>query len=709
MNNMDLIFRILITGKNGQLGYELAHGFADMLGPQGEVFALDRLAMDLTHPEQIRGKVRDIKPHLIINAAAYTAVDQAEREPHLAMQVNGVAPGILAEEANLLGVPLIHFSTDYVFAGDATEPYREDAAVAPQNIYGQSKLIGEQAITAIAKRYAIIRCSWLYSNRRHNFLLTMLRLARERDTLRVVNDQFGSPTWVRRVSDTTQLMIRLSLEAQAIDLAIPNGIYHVAASGVTSWHGFAAAIIEGTTDAARRANQVEPVTSAEFRAPAKRPAYSVLAHDKIESALNLKMSDWQSQLQDCIQEADVQRVQIESALKAAPVQEFGVPLVSPQAAFPPIQLFVPTFRIDECLSEIRECLEKGWTGLGYKTVAFEAAWQQYTGLPHAHFLNSATVGLHLAVEVLKKKNGWADEDEVITTPLTFVSDSHAILYAKMKPVFADVDESLCLDAADVAHKITPRTRAVLFVGLGGNSGGYAAVLKLCRERGLAMILDAAHMSGTRMQGKHVGHDADVTVFSYQAVKNLPTADSGMICFHDAADDEMGRKLTWLGINKDTYSRTASQGNYKWMYDVEYVGYKYHGNSIMAAIGLVQLKYLDVDNVIRREMAARYRAGFVHALHVGTVPITLGCESATHLFQIRVKNREEVMAKLNEVQIYPGVHYRDNTEYKMFAYGHGTCPAAHQASNEIISLPLHLRMTSADVDRIVDNVIRFAAR
>ena len=709
MNNTDPAFRILITGKNGQLGYELAQGFADMLGSGGEVFALDRVAMDLTHPEQIRGKVRGIRPHLIINAAAYTAVDQAEREPHLAMQVNGVAPGILAEEANLLGAPLIHFSTDYVFAGDATAPYREDAAVAPQNIYGQSKLIGEQAITAIAKRYAIIRCSWLYSNRRHNFLLTMLRLARERDTLRVVNDQFGSPTWVRRVSDTTQQMIQLFPAApsapasQAIDLAIPNGIYHVAASGVTSWHGFATAIIEGTTDATRRANTVEPVTSAEFKAPAKRPAYSVLAHDKIETALNLKMSDWQTQLQDCIQEANGQKA---NALEAAPVLELGM---LSSAEFPPVQLFVPTFRIDECLSEIRECLEKGWTGLGYKTVAFEAAWKQYTHLPHAHFLNSATVGLHLAVEVLKRKNGWADDDEVITTPLTFVSDSHAILYAKMKPVFADVDDSLCLDAKDVANKITSRTRAVLFVGLGGNSGGYAEVLKLCRERGLAMILDAAHMSGTRVDGRHVGHDADVTVFSYQAVKNLPTADSGMICFRDAADDELGRKLTWLGINKDTYSRTASQGNYKWMYDVEHVGYKYHGNSIMAAMGLVQLKYLDADNVIRREMAARYRAGFASASAISTVPITPGCESATHLFQIRVKNREEVMAKLNEVQIYPGVHYRDNTEYKMFAYGQGTCPAAHQASNEIISLPLHLRMTLADVDRVVENVVKFAAR
>jgi dTDP-4-dehydrorhamnose reductase len=681
--------RVLITGKNGQMGWELAHGFATLLEGRGEVFALDRAALDLTHPEQIRGKVRAIRPHLIINAAAYTAVDQAEREPHIAMQVNAVAPGILAEEANRCGAAIIHYSTDYVFAGDAGRPYREDDPVAPQNVYGQSKLAGEQAIAAIAQRFVIIRCSWLYSNRRHNFLLTMLRLASERDQLRVVNDQVGSPTWVHSVSETTQRMV--VLDNDRIELLIPNGVYHVAATGVTSWHGFAAKIIADTRDPARRVNSVDAISSAEFQAPAKRPAYSVLAHDKIEAALGVRMSDWETQLRQCLAE----RVAMQNRPAPAPPAE-------------PIQLFVPTFRIDECLTEIRECLEKGWTGLGYKTIAFEEAWKLYTGLPHAHFLNSATVGLHLAVEVLKKKNGWADEDEVITTPLTFVSDSHAILYARMKPVFADVDDTLCLDPADVARKITPKTRAVMFVGMGGNPGQYREVLKLCRARGLAMILDAAHMSGTRITGRHVGHDADVTVFSYQAVKNLPTADSGMICFAEAADDELGRKLTWLGINKDTYSRTVAQGNYKWMYDVEHVGYKYHGNSIMAAIGLVQLKYLDADNVVRRELAVRYRAGFAAAANVTMIPVAPDAESSTHLFQVRVKNRDEVMQKLNEAKIYPGVHYRDNTEYRMFAYGHGTCPNAHRASNEIISLPLHLRMTMADVDRIVAEVVRHAA-
>jgi len=372
-----------------------------------------------------------------------------------------------------------------------------------------------------------------------------------------------------------------------------------------------------------------------------------------------------------------------------------------------VQLFVPNFRVDECLAEIRECLEKGWTGLGFKTVAIEDAWKKYTDLSNAHFLSSNTVGLHLALELFKTKHGWADDDEVITTPLTFISTNHAILYAGLKPVFADVDEYLCLDPNSVAERITPKTRALMFVGIGGNTGQYEAIVRLCQRHGIKLILDAAHMSGTRLHGKHVGQEADAVVFSFQAVKNMPTADSGMICFKEKEDDERVRKLTWLGINKDTYARTATQGAYKWMYDVEEVGYKYHGNSIMAGIGLVQLRYLDQDNAYRRQLAAWYRQNFVGHDRITVVPVADGCESSTHLLQVRVKKRDAVMLALNEHQVYPGVHYRDNTEYRMYAYAEGTCPNAAKASQEIISLPLHMSLTKADVDMVSDLVIRYA--
>jgi len=369
----------------------------------------------------------------------------------------------------------------------------------------------------------------------------------------------------------------------------------------------------------------------------------------------------------------------------------------------PIQLFVPTFRVQETLEEIRDCLVKGWTGLGYKTVAFEEAWRAYTGLPYAHFLDSATAGLHLAIRILKEEDGWQDGDEVISTPLTFVSTNHVILYEKLKPVFADVDEYLCLSPQSVLENITPRTRAVIFVGIGGNRGHLQEVAQICAERKLRLILDAAHMTGTRLNGKHVGAEADVAVFSFQAVKNLPTADSGMICFREEHFDQEVRKWTWLGINKDTYSRTYGQGAYKWMYDVEHVGFKYHGNSIMAAIGLVALKYVDQDNAYRRQIAAWYDQLFANQPGIRTIPVPKGCEPSRHLYQVMVKDRDETILALNAQQIFPGVHYRDNTEYQMYSYAKAKCPKAAEASATLISLPIHLRLSRSDVERVANTL------
>jgi dTDP-4-amino-4,6-dideoxygalactose transaminase len=369
-----------------------------------------------------------------------------------------------------------------------------------------------------------------------------------------------------------------------------------------------------------------------------------------------------------------------------------------------IQLFVPTFAVDEVLAEIRECLERGWTGLGYKTVEFENRWKEHAGLPHAHFLNSATAGLHLALNVFKDGYGWEDGDEVITTPMTFVSTNHAILYERLKPVFADVDEYLCLDPKSVEERITPRTRALIFVGLGGNTGRFDEIQALCAAHGIKLILDAAHMAGTTLNGHTPAGDA--TVYSFQAVKNLPTADSGMICFEDGRFDAIARKKTWLGINKDTYTRTSEGGTYKWLYDVEFVGFKYHGNSIMAAIGLAQLPYLERDNARRREIAARYDAGFRGLEAISAIPVAPGCVPSRHLYQIAVEKRDQMMVYLNENGIFPGVHYLNNTDYRMFSDYRGLCPRAERMSERIISLPLHLRLTDGDVDKVIDNVIRF---
>lgn len=371
-----------------------------------------------------------------------------------------------------------------------------------------------------------------------------------------------------------------------------------------------------------------------------------------------------------------------------------------------IQLFTPKFEVEECLSEIRKCLEKGWTGLGFKTVEFEESFKQYTGLPFAYFLNSATAGLYMAMDILKREFQWNDGDEVITTPITFVSTNHSVPKAGLKAVFADIDDTMCLDPKSVAARITERTRAVIFVGIGGNTGHYPEIVELCKKNNLKLILDAAHMAGTRLNGEVPGKEADVVVYSFQAVKNLPTGDSGMICFRDGKLDDAARKIGWLGINKDTYTRTTNSGNYKWRYDVEYIGEKAHGNSIMAAIALVQLKYLERDNSYRRQLASWYKERLgKHPDLIRLINIPDECNSSTHLFQIIVENRDELILKLNAAEIFPGVHYADNTNYRMYQYAQGTCPVAAYISDHVLSLPMHMHLSYNDVQYICDEVIK----
>jgi degT/dnrJ/eryC1/strS aminotransferase len=375
-----------------------------------------------------------------------------------------------------------------------------------------------------------------------------------------------------------------------------------------------------------------------------------------------------------------------------------------------IQLFKAKYEVEECLAEIKECLEVGWTGMGFKTVKFEEAWKAYTGLPFAHYLSSSTIGLYMAVDIMKEEYGWKDGDEIITTPITFVSSNHAILKSNMKPVFADIDETMCMTPESVKDKITDKTKAVMYVGLGGNMGHYYEIVKLCEENNLKLILDAAHMAGTRYKSEIPGREAEVVVYSFQAVKNLPTADSGMICFKRGEFDEIVRKKCWLGINKDTYARSNDSGNYKWRYDVEYVGDKGHGNSIMASIGLVQLKYLDRDNAYRRQLVSWYRDRLSqYSDLIKLTKMEEGCESSCHLFQICVEDRDGLMMALNAAEIYPGVHYANNINYRMYNYAKGTCPYAEYVSEHTITLPMNLYVTFEDVQRICDVVIKFVTK
>ena len=369
-----------------------------------------------------------------------------------------------------------------------------------------------------------------------------------------------------------------------------------------------------------------------------------------------------------------------------------------------IQVLKPKYRVDECLSEIKECLDIGWTGMGFKTIEFENQWKAYTGLAHAHFLSSATVGLHLSIKILKEKYHWHDGDEVITTPFTFVSTNHAILYENLKPCFADIDDSLNLDPQSVKKKINKNTKAIIFVGIGGNTKNLIQIIQIAKDNNIKIILDAAHMAGSKINGQHVGFDVDVSVFSFQAVKNLPTADGGMICFNNEEDDRRARELAWLGINKDTFSR-SDEGSYKWDYTVNEVGYKYHGNSIMAALGIVGLKYLDEDNEIRRSLAARYiknLEGKVNYIKHESI------QTSRHIFQIIVENRESVIEHLANNGIYPGVHYRQNNEYKPFQTK-DTFEKSQYYSDHILSLPLHLELDFDDVDRVCKVLLSYDSK
>ncbi|HEY6773110.1 MAG TPA: dTDP-4-dehydrorhamnose reductase [Oxalicibacterium sp.] len=294
--------KILLTGGSGQVGYELERSLQGL----GEIIAVDRARMDLANLEQVREVIRSVRPKLIVNPAAYTAVDLAESEPELAMRVNAEAPAVMAEEAKKLGAALIHYSTDYVFDGAKTAAYVEDDVPNPQNVYGRSKLAGEQAIAASGVPHIVLRTSWVYGMRGRNFLRTVQRLAQERDELRIVADQFGAPTWCRTIAETTaHIVMRLqsvSRSAGNTDIAEDvwhdySGLYHLTAQGRTSWHGFTQAIVDHVSTA--RKPVVTPIATQDYPLPARRPQNSVLSSDKLMRTF-CGLPDWQTALQLCL-------------------------------------------------------------------------------------------------------------------------------------------------------------------------------------------------------------------------------------------------------------------------------------------------------------------------------------------------------------------------------------------------------------------------
>jgi len=288
--------KILLTGKTGQIGGELNN----IVGDLGNLITVDKEQLDLSKPNSIEPVILNIKPDIIINPAAYTAVDKAEKEPDLAMTVNAIAPGLLAKAARKVGAGLIHYSTDYVFDGCSEIPYKEEDPPNPLNVYGKTKLAGEKALAEAGVPFLIIRTGWVYSLHGKNFLRTIKKLAEEKDTLQVIDDQIGAPTWARSVALKTHQILKQCLNKKWLETKDPSlsGIFHLTCQGKTSWHGFARKVLNMSSTSQNI--KLIAIPTSDYPTPATRPSNSLLNNEKIQKVFGLDMPHWEDALKDCM-------------------------------------------------------------------------------------------------------------------------------------------------------------------------------------------------------------------------------------------------------------------------------------------------------------------------------------------------------------------------------------------------------------------------
>ena len=363
---------------------------------------------------------------------------------------------------------------------------------------------------------------------------------------------------------------------------------------------------------------------------------------------------------------------------------------------------IPVFRPcygDEEVEAVREVLQSGWIGLGPRTKEFEERFAEFLRIPYAVAVNSATAALHLALKVAAVEGG-----EVITTPMTFVSSNHAILYNKGIPVFADIEpDTLNIDPQDVRRKVTPRTKAVVVVHYGGHACEMDGILAIAREHGLKVIEDAAHACGGEYRGQMLGTLGDFGCFSFHAVKNLATGDGGMITTRDAEADARLRRLRWLGISRGTWDRVEGRG-YSWEYNVEELGFKCHMNDITAAIGLVQLAKLERTNARRRYLAERYTRLLADVEWLQRPVEKEYTRSAWHNYVIKVADpadRAPLMDCLKAQGVSTGMHYIPNHLYEMYRpYVKAPLPVAETVWKRLITLPLFPDLTDEQQSEVV---------
>ncbi|NUQ03258.1 MAG: DegT/DnrJ/EryC1/StrS family aminotransferase [Anaerolineae bacterium] len=370
-----------------------------------------------------------------------------------------------------------------------------------------------------------------------------------------------------------------------------------------------------------------------------------------------------------------------------------------------IPVFTP-FHGEEEIAAVAEVLRSGWWGLGPKTAEFEQRFAEYVAAPHAVSVNSATAALHLALLVADVEGG-----EVITTPLTFVSTNHAILYNRATPVFADVEaDTLNIDPDDIERKITRNTRALLVVHYGGHPCDLDRIHDLARQHNLIVIEDAAHAAGARYHDQPIGALSPMTCFSFHPVKNLATGDGGMITLQNEEWDARLRRVRWVGINRDTWVRAAGDAaQYAWQYDVEELGYKYHSNDIMSAIALVQLSRLNETNARRRAISARYDEG-LRGLDWLQLPVERpGVFSSRHNYVVRCAFRDDLSSWLRQHRVATGMHYIPNHLHAMYReYVREPLPVVEREWLRLLTLPLYPGLSDQDADYIIQVIRAFPA-
>jgi perosamine synthetase len=367
-----------------------------------------------------------------------------------------------------------------------------------------------------------------------------------------------------------------------------------------------------------------------------------------------------------------------------------------------IQVFKPALGEEE-YQAVKEVMQSGWIGLGPKTREFEERFADYVGSRYAIGLNSGTAALHLALMGYGIKAG----DEVLVPSLTFISTVHAICYLGATPVFADVyEDTLCVDIEDVQRKITPRTRAIIPVHYGGHPCDLDELHGLADPRGIVVIEDAAHAAGASYKGRKIGSLSQATCFSFHAVKNLTMGEGGAITTDDPSVNERVRKLRWVGINKDTWTRSSDLRTYGWYYEVEEIGFKYHLSDIPAAIGLVQLRKLDRTNARRSELVRRYNTAFASSSWL-SVPVQRAyVQSSCHNYVIKTDHRDRLNLYLKEKGIATGVHYMPAHLHPVYQDFKAELPRTDRIWRRLLTLPLYPDLADAEQSSIIQAIESF---